>query len=249
MDPLPASLGFDGLAAMMRFTLAGVRPLVMLALLPPLVGTVLPWPARLAVVSSLAVFTTFAGPPVPLSLAGLPGEVLAGLLAGLALAAAFAAAGLAGEVAASIIGLGFASFASAAGNVSVISNLYGVVLLLAWLSTDGHLLLMEAMLAGGTLLPAGSVGLDSLTMGQLGGYGAVMFGGALRMALPVVGLLLVGNLLVALAVRAAPQLGALAIGPPLLLLLLVWALPLLLGGLEARARTTLETAAALIGPG
>ena len=40
-------------------------------------------------------------------------------------------------------------------------------------------------------------------------------------------LLLLGNLLVAVATRSAPQLGAMAIGPAALLLGFVWALPLL----------------------
>ncbi|WP_416908950.1 MAG: flagellar biosynthetic protein FliR [Polymorphobacter sp.] len=233
-------LAFDGLDAMLAFTLAGVRPMVMMALLPPIAGAQVPWTARLAVVTAVAVLATFGPNAVPLGADALPGEILAGLLGGLALAAAFAAAALAGEMAASIIGLGFASFPGAMGNVSVIGNFYMMVMAVAWLSTDGHLRLMEGMLA----VPPGW---DELTMGRLAGYGGVVFEGALRMALPVVGLLLVGNLLVALAVRAAPQLGALAIGPPLLLLLMVWALPVLMDGLVARARVTLETAAVLAG--
>jgi len=221
--------------------------MVMLALLPPIAGAALPWSARLAVASALAVFSAF-GPAAPaqFGLEALPGEVMAGLLAGLALAVAFAAAALAGEVAASIIGLGFASFATAAGNVSVIGNFFTMIMSLAWLSTDGHLRLAAGMAAGGEIWPPGSLTLATIGLGEIAAYGAVMFDGALRMALPVVGLLLVGNLLVALTVRAAPQLGALAIGPPLLLLLLVWALPLLLEGLTARARTTLMAAQALL---
>lgn len=242
-----AALAFDGLEWLVRFTMAGVRPMVMLSLMPPIAGAALPWVARLAIASAIAVFTAFGpAPPAGLTLAALPGEVLAGLLAGLVLAVAFAAAAMAGEVAASIIGLGFASFVTAAGNVSVIGNFFTMIMGLAWLSTDGHLALMAAMAAGSSLWPPGSLGLDSIGLGEIAAYGAVMLEGALRMALPVVGLLLVGNLLVALAVRAAPQLGALAIGPPLLLMLLVWTLPLLLDGLTARARTTLTAAAALL---
>ncbi|MBB6226333.1 flagellar biosynthetic protein FliR [Polymorphobacter multimanifer] len=227
------------MGALLAFTLAGVRPMVMMALLPPLAGAALPWSARLAVVGAMAVFRSFGPHAEALAPDSLAGEVLAGVLAGLALAVAFAAASMAGEVAASIIGLGFASFATAAGNVSVLGQFYGAVMALAWASTDGHLRLLE-------LMSGGISGMEAVTLGQLSAYGGVMFGGALRMALPIVGLLLVGNLLVALAVRAAPQLGALAVGPPLLLMLLVWALPLLLEGLVDRARVTLETAAVLV---
>lgn len=228
-------MNFDGLDWLVALTLAGVRPMVMMALLPPMAGAALPWVARLAVVACVAVFRAFMPGAAGLEAGMLPGEVLAGLMGGLALAAAFAGAVMAGEVAANIIGLGFASFAGAGGNVSVLGNFYAAVMAVAWLSTDGHLRLMEAMV----------VAPGALTLGTIAAYGAVMFEGALRMALPVVGLLLVGNLLVALAVRAAPQLGALAVGPPLLLLLLVWALPVVLDGLVERARVTLEVAAAL----
>jgi len=238
----PVIFGFDGLEAMLRFSVAGVRPMAMLALLPGFAGGVLPWRARLALAASLAVFTAF-GPAAParLDLAMVPGELLAGLLAGLALGVAFAAAQMAGEVAANIIGLGFASFQVAGGSVSVIGNFYAMLMWLAFLTTNGHLLLFESMLAGQGALPPGGVSLELISA-----YGLTMFAGGLRMALPVVALLLLGNLLVAVAVRAAPQLGALSIGPSVLLLTMIWALPLLFEALLARATTTLDAAMALL---
>jgi flagellar biosynthesis protein FliR len=232
---------FDGLDAMTRFTIAGVRPLAMLALLPGFAGAALPWRARLAVASSLAVFTAF-GPQAPvLTLAMLPGELLAGLLAGLAVALAFGAAQLAGEVAAQMAGLGFASMPGAAGNVSVIGGLWTLLMWLAFLSVDGHLQLFGAIVAGQGVMPPGGV-----TLERIAAYGSVMFAGGLRLALPVVGVLLLGNLLVAVATRSAPPLGAMAIGPAALLLGFVWALPLLLEGLIGRALVTLDSALGLL---
>ena len=173
---------FDGLEAMTRFTLAGIRPMVMLSLLPGLGGVALPWRARAAVAASLASFTAF-GPHAPaLTVAMLPGEVLAGLLAGLAVALAFAAAQMAGEVAAQIIGLGFANVPGAGGNASVIGGFFGMLLWAAFLSGDGFLWLFASVVAGQGVLPPGAAGLETLAA-----YGAVMFAGALRMALPVVG--------------------------------------------------------------
>lgn len=232
---------FDGLALMTRFTIAGVRPMAMLALLPGFAGAALPWRARLSVAAALAVFTAFGPHAVPLTLAMLPGEALAGLLAGLAVALAFAAAQMAGEVAAQIMGLGFASFPGAGGNVSVIGGLFGVLMWCAFLTGDGHLLLFSTLVSGQQLLPPGGVTLD-----LVGSYGVVMFAGGLRMALPVVGLLLLGNLLVAVASRSAPQLAAMSVGPAALLLAFVWALPLLFAALLARAVVTLEAVWGLI---
>ncbi len=231
---------FDAMGAMLRFTVAGVRPLAMLALLPGFAGGAMPWRARLAVASALAVFTAFGPSAPPLTLAMLPGEVLAGLLAGLALALAFAAAQLAGEVAAQMMGLGFASFPGASGNVSVIGGLFTMLMWCAFLTGDGHLLLFSTLVSGQQLMPPGGV-----TMDLVAAYGAVMFAGGLRMALPVVGLLLLGNLLVAVASRSAPQLAAMSVGPAALLLAFVWSLPLLFEALLGRAQMTLNAAQAL----
>ena len=232
---------FDGLAAMTRLSIAGVRPLAMLALLPPFAGAALPWRARLAVAASLSVFTAF-GPHAPeLTLAMLPGEVLAGLLAGLAVALAFAAAQLAGEVTAQMIGLGFASFPGAGGNVSVIGGLWTMLMWLAFLATDGHLQLFGSIVAAQGVMPPGGV-----TMARMAAYGTLMFAGGLRLALPVIGLLLLGNLLIAVATRSAPQLGAMSVGPAALLLAFVWALPVLLEGLNGRAVVTLNAALGLL---
>lgn len=235
---LPA---FDGMAAMTRFTLAGVRPLVMLALLPPFAGAVLPWRARLAIAAALSVFTAF-GPGAPdLTVAMLPGEVLAGILAGLAVGLAFAAAQMAGEVAAQIIGLGFASFSGAGGSASVIGGLFSLLMWCAFLTGDGHLWLFSSVVEGQRMLPPGGVSGE-----MIAAYGAVMFAGGLRMALPVVALLLMGNLLVAVAARSAPQLGAMSIGPAALLLGFVWALPMLFDALLGRATMTLNAAQGLL---
>ncbi len=238
MTAVPA---FDGLAALLAFAVAGVRPLAMLALLPPFAGMVLPWRARLAVAAALAAFTAFRPGAPALGLAMVPGEVLAGVLAGLAVALVFAGAQMAGEVAAHIIGLGFANFPGAGGGASVLGGLYSAILWSVFLATDGPLTLFAAMLAGSGVWPPGAAGFDLVAA-----YGAVMFGGALRLALPLVALLLLGNLLVAVAARSAPQLGALAIGPAALLLGFVWALPLLFDALSERATVTLNAALGLI---
>ena len=235
---LPA---FDPLATMVCFTLAGVRPLVMLALLPPFGGAVLPWRARLAVAASLSVFSAFGPQAPPLTLAMLPGEVFAGLLAGLALALAFAAAQMAGEVAAQMMGLGFASLAGAGGSVSVIGGLFSALMWCAFLANDGVAWLFAQGVAGQALLAPGDAGLARAAI-----YGGMMFAGALRLAMPVVALLLLGNLLVAVATRSAPQLGAMAIGPAALLIGFLWALPLLFEALLARALVTLNAAQGLV---
>ena len=129
----------------------------------------------------------------------------------------------------------------AAGNVTVIGGLWTLVMWLAFLSVDGHLILFGAIVAGQGAMPPGAVSFE-----RVAAYGSLMFAGGLRLALPVIGVLLLGNLLVAVATRSAPQLGAMAIGPAALLLGFVWALPLLLETLDSRALVTLNTALGLL---
>jgi flagellar biosynthetic protein FliR len=233
---LPA---FDGMAAMTRLTIASVRPLAVVALLPGLAGASLPWRARLALVSALAVFSAFGPQALALSWNMLPGEVLAGLLAGLGLAMAFAAAGLAGEMLAQMIGLGFANLGPAGGNAGVMQGLFTLLMWAVLLAGGAHLALADAMLAGGTLAPPGAV-----TAGNAAALGLVMFATGLSIGLPLVALLLLGNALVALASRATPQLSAMAIAPALLLLGLVAALPLLLDSIWGRMAQALAAAMA-----
>jgi flagellar biosynthetic protein FliR len=95
--------------------------------------------------------------------------------------------------------------------------------------------------AGQGLLAPGEIGLARAAI-----FGGMMFSGALRIALPLVALLLLGNLLVAVATRSAPQMGAMSVGPAALLVGFLWALPLLFEALLARTLVTLDAAQGLL---
>jgi flagellar biosynthetic protein FliR len=226
--------GVDGLEWLMRFMLAAVRPLAMVVLLPNIAGADLPWRGRLALVAALAVFAAFRpGAPV-LSGADVPGEMLAGLVAGLALA--FGAAGLAGEMLAQMVGLGFAQLAQA--NTGVLSALFTTLAWVALLAGDVHLELL-ALLATMTV--------PVLELADIAAFGGLMFLWGLKVALPILAVLLLANAVVAITNRAAPQLSAMAVGPAALLLAFVTLLPLLFGHLFGRLAQALESALGLLG--
>ena len=228
--------GFDGLEWLIRFTLAAVRPLAMVVLLPNIAGADLPWRGRLALVAALAVFAAFRpGAPV-LSGADIPGEMLAGLVAGLALALAFGAAGLAGEVLAQMVGLGFAQLAQA--NTGVLSALFTTLAWVALLAGDVHLELFALLV---------TMTVPALGLGDIAAFGGLMFLWGLKVALPILAVLLLANAVVAITNRAAPQLSAMAVGPSALLLAFVTLLPLLFGHLFGRLAQALESALGLLG--
>ena len=224
----------DGLEPLARFCLLTVRPLAAMLLLPSLAGAGLPWRVRIALAAALALFASAHAPVrIPIEGATLAGEALAGLLVGLGLAAAFAAANLAGEVAGQILGLGFASFAGPAGSPTALAGVYAAIVWLALLSSgaEGELF---ARFAGGfrEVAPGSVVAAAPATVIRLG---TEAFAGGLRLALPIVLTLFLGNLLLAIVTRSAPQLGAMAVGPVALLLLLAFVLPLAFDDLVRRA--------------
>lgn len=228
----------DGLESLARFCVMTVRPLAALALLPPLAGASLPWRVRLGLAAALAIFS-LGHAPAALALDGatLAGEVLAGLVIGLGVAAAFAAATMAGEVVGQMLGLGFAAFAGPAGGPTAIAGLYAMVMWLALLSTGAEGALFAQMAGGfGTVAPGALLDASGTLAATLG---LQAFAGAARLALPLVALLLLGNLLLAIVTRSAPQIGGLAIGPAGLLLLVMLALPLVFDDLVLRAGTIL----------
>lgn len=231
---------FDGLEWLTAFTLAAVRPLAMAALLPPIAGAVLPWRGRLALAASLAVFSAFRPGAAVLTGADIPGEMLAGMVAGLALALAFGAAGLAGEMLAQMVGLGFAQLASA--NTGVLSALFTTLAWAALLANDVHLEVFALLASGSALVPVG--GLDP---GDIAAFGGLMFLWGLKVALPILAVLLLANAVVAITTRAAPQLSAMAVGPAALLLAFVTLLPLLFGHLSGRLAQALASGVGLLG--
>ncbi len=235
----------DGFEMLARFCLLTVRPLATLLLLPSLAGTVLPWRVRLGLAAAVAVFALGHAPHrLPIDGATLVGEALAGLSIGLGLAAAFAAAMLAGEVAGQMLGLGFAAFAGPGGSPTALAGLYVMTMWLALLTTGAEGELFAAM-AGGFRTVAPGAFLDGAGAAVVT-LGSTAFAGGLRLALPLVAVLLLGNLLLAMVTRSAPQLGGLSIGPPGLLLLTMAVLPLIFDDLGGRARDILGNAMALV---
>ena len=236
---LPA---FDAVPWFVQFTLAAVRPLAMVVLMPGIGGAALPWRAKFALVAALAVFGAWRPDAPLLRPADLPQELLCGLVAGLALAVAFGAATLAGEAIAQMVGLGFAMLGPMAGSGGALSALFTTLAWVALLAGDLHTEFLALMVAGsGAVVPAGG-----LAMGDIAALGGLMFLWGLKVALPLLAVLLLANAVVAIANRAAPQLSVVAVGPAALLLAFVTLLPLVLGHVSGRLAQALASALGLV---
>lgn len=215
-----------------------VRIAAMLSAAPLVGAKVLPMRVRLM----LALALTWAVQPLvgpiptvdPLSLAGILvviNQILIGAAMGLALQVAFAVLMVAGQVIGASMGLGFASVVDPQNGIQVpvIGQLYFVLGALLFLALDGHLILVELVARSFVSVPLDAAGPTPTLLRALVEWSGLMFSEGMRLALPVVTVILLTNLALGVATRAAPQLNVFALGFSITLLLglgtMLFALP------------------------
>lgn len=155
----------------------------------------------------------------PLSWTGLlilAQQYLIGLAMGFVLRIIFIGVELAGELTGMTMGLGFATFydPSSQGRSSVISQFLSLLLLLLFLGSDLHLLLISTLVESFSLLPITAEPLQRDGLQQLVYWSARIFGLGLQLAMPVLTALLITNIALGVLTRAAPQLNLFGIGFP-----------------------------------
>lgn len=160
--------------------------------------------------------------PPPLQMADLRfvpvlmGELAIGLTAGLMLTILFAAASVAGDRIANTAGLGFAAQfdPAAGGQAPVVAQLFNMLLLMVFISLDGHLGAFRIILDSYQAIPPGST-LDGAAL-IAGGLtaGGRMFALGMQIMLPVVSVMLLINVALGILTRSAPQLNVLSFGFP-----------------------------------
>ena len=220
------------------------RILALIASAPVLGNPSLPASVKIGLGLLLTVLVAPLLPPQPgldpASAAGLlilAQQVLIGLAMGLAMRVVFHAAEMAGELIGLQMGLGFATLydASLPGFIPVIGQYLGVVVSLAFLAIDGHLLLLSALVESFQVLPLAPLSTPS-GLRALVQWGGSIFSYSLALSLPLLAALLITNIALAILTRAAPQLNIFAIGFPLTILAgmvaLALGLPYFAPGLE-----------------
>lgn len=158
----------------------------------------------------------------PFSLPGLLSlaeQVLLGALLGLAFQVFMHMFSLAGQFIAMQMGLGFASMMdpSAGSSSTVVGQLHVLLVTLMFLAVNGHLIALEVLVEWYRQWPT-LVG-DARGVGVLLELGGWLFEAAVRLALPIVGCLLVVNVSFGMVARVAPQLNIFSIGFPFMLLM------------------------------
>lgn len=134
---------------------------------------------------------------------------------------------LAGQVIAMQTGLGFASIVDPVNgiNVPAVGQFYLILATLLFWSFDGHLFMLEMIVASFEAFPVGSDWFDADQLRQVAHWGAWMFVSALTIALAPIVSLLVVNLAFGVMTKASPQLNIFSIGfaiAQIMGLLIIW---------------------------
>jgi len=177
----------------------------------------------LAVLLTLMVYPLVEWPLIdPYSAAGLReifNQVLIGTVMGMLLQIVNAALVVGGQAVSGSMGLGMANMVDPnMGNVPVISQFFIICSTLIFMGMGGHVVVITLILESFKSLPIGQMLAPDMLMAVLLQWSAMMFLGALLLALPIMVSLLFVNIGVGVITRAAPALNIFAVGFPAMIM-------------------------------
>jgi len=143
-------------------------------------------------------------------------QILIGVAMGLAIRLLFMAFEMAGHIIGLQMGLGFATFFDPQNGTQVplVGQFMTIMAMLLFLSLNGHLLVINALVSSFETIPIGA-NMASWSLRALVLAAANMFAWGLQLAMPVVGALMLVNAALGVLTRASPQLNIFAVGFPL----------------------------------
>lgn len=146
-------------------------------------------------------------------------QILIGIALGFTMQFAFATVRMAGELIGLQMGLSFATFFDPGSrlNMPVLARFLDMLAMLLFLTFNGHLWLISLLADSFHTLPIGGDPLNANAFLALAKAGGLIFLNGMRLALPLIILLLTINLALGLLNRVAPQLSVFAIGFPVTL--------------------------------
>ncbi len=242
------------LSVLVRLGLVLARPTTLIMTAPVFGGAFAPSQVRIGISLTLAIILLPVVPvPSVVTLAGLvvilAREIAIGLAMSMALRALMAGAELGGSITGNQLMLSYGSTIDPQGGVrnTVLASLYGNLALLTFFAINGHHALLRGLTNSYQALPIGGASIDdSLVRGVMQMLGVVFVFG-LRLAAPIIVVMLVVELGTALISRAAPAINLQVIGTPVRILVGLLAVAAVVGlipGLSARF-VTVATEAAL----
>ncbi len=248
-------------ASAVTFLLVSTRMIATLSVAPPFAGGMVPIRVRLGL--SVAIGLLIASDPPETSLLSLPiktselvvaigGQVLVGVAFGFMIQLLLTAVQVAGSVIDMSVGFSAGSLYDpmTRSSSAPVARLFQLVSMVILISVNGHLLIIRGVLRSFEAAPLGSLNVEAF--GTLFSQGlSHLFVAALEIGFPILAALLLAEVALAIATRAAPKMNIMTIGfgtkSMVLLLVLGLGLPLLVNATVNLLDTALRWGAALIG--
>ncbi len=235
-----------------HFGLLLVRPGMLLMLAPGIGGAFVPGQVKigLTVLVALALFPSVAiprGDGNALVTAIIAREVVIGLSLAFAVRALIAGAEFAGHLSGFQIGFSYGATVDPQNGVqnTMLATLYSLLATLGFLAINGHHLLLRALAASYNGLPIGMGQVNGSLLAMVREIMALVFTVGVRLAAPIVIVLLVVEVAVGLISRTSPSLNFMIIGYPLRLVIGLVVLGALVGTIPAVTNAMVETAVML----
>ena len=168
-------------------------------------------------ISNIPVVDAFSGTAVVI----IAQQMLIGVIMGVTLQFVMAAVITGGQVVAMQMGLGFSIMVDPQNGAQtpILSQFYVIMVVLIYLAINGHLVLFEVLADSFRAMPIGVNGIVPQDLWVLVNWAALIFAGALGIAIPAIASLLIVNFAFGIMTRAAPQLNIFAIGFPITMMI------------------------------
>jgi len=201
-----------------------IRILAMFTAMPVFNQRNMPMRVRIALAGLTAYAAQASMPDMPLvALDSAPAlmlmlqQLLIGLSLGFAVRIVFASLEFAGELVGLQMGLNYSGFfdPSTGGQGTATSRFFGTLTAFLFIVSNGHLLLINAVVQSFQSFPVGADPFAFLRIAQPQVWGAEIFRIGLWVALPLITMLLFVNLVLGIISRVASQLNIYAVGFPI----------------------------------
>jgi len=237
------------LAVLARFALLLVRPGTLLLLAPGLGGAFLQPATKIGLTVLLAIGLLPSVPvgggtiDVPLTII-VAREAAIGLSIAFVMRALVVGAEFAGHLSGFQIGFSYGATIDPQSGVrnNMLATLYGMLATLGFLAVNGHHMMLRALAASYARLPIGGGHVDESLVGSVRDILALVFTVAVRLAAPMIAILIVVELAVGLISRASPALSFMVIGYPIRIIVGLFVLGLMIGTIPAVTNSLIETA-------
>ena len=208
------------LDTLVAFMLISVRISAMLLVAPLFSASSLSIPLRVITSLAISVMLVQAVPTPkidllsPIGAMAIAGEVIVGAAIGFIFQLGFAAVQLAGEQIAASTGLGFAATVDPqTGTQSpVINQFLSIMMLLSFLTLEGHHILLKLLAASYQALPVGAAFFSTNTLSGIAKAGALIFSAGMLLCLPIIVALFLVTLVIGILTRVAPQMNLFSVG-------------------------------------